>query len=432
MFEPDGRNDIQYIGHLLLSAWRIYCMILGFIIVLPWIWIYWNRLTIKAQQGDLRIWERMPRVAVRIDYNSPGLTAGQIEDEAAWTNKTSAKGAENTPGVDPGTWTFPAGLTTLVGPEHGGNYFWYNLPVAAGVITDLDRDHSAMCNLTQGWAGQPRHGDPWWVLGVWNVAPGRNWDTGSGELLLQAKSTSNYHAYVVATDVIARMRVWAAARHFGQDLSDRLAGPDGYWLIPAVAGVCIAAPDVPCGELVVKAPELMPKYQEFARVFNGVFTGHLPVVVVQFQSLLTEDIPKGWVPDWAGDFVGLYCRSSPGLFMTGLSLGAAYDPRRGRPEWFWSDYLWNSTPTSSRDAAEAQGALLAVRKLAFWLPLLKAEGLGDAASVAQVRKILDYLDRAHRESVRTARLDAHHFYNFNGNTLNPLKTGMDEWSPKGW
>jgi len=65
MFEPDGRNDIQYIGHLLLSAWRIYCMILGFIIVLPWIWVYWNRLTIKAQQGDLRIWERMPRVADR-------------------------------------------------------------------------------------------------------------------------------------------------------------------------------------------------------------------------------------------------------------------------------------------------------------------------------------------------------------------------------
>jgi len=167
-------------------------------------------------------------------------------------------------------------------------------------------------------------------------------------------------------------------------------------------------------------------------VYNGVFAGHLPVVVAQFQSLQAEDIPKGWVPDWAGDFVGLYCRSSRGPFMTGLSLGPGYYPRRGLPEWTWSDYLWNSTPSSSRDAGEAQEALLAVRDLSFWLPLLKAEGLGDEASVAQARKILDYLDRAHRESVRTARLDGHHFYRWEGNSLNPLKTDLDRWSPHEW
>jgi len=432
MFEPDGRNDIQYIGHLILKAWHIYCMILGFFILTPWVIVFWNRQTIKAQQGDLKLWEQMPRMAVRIDYNNPGLTAGQIAAEAAWTTRRCDRAVADAPGVDPATLTFPAGLTTLVGPEHSGTFFWYNLPVAPGAIIDLDRDHSAMCNLTQGWAGQPRHGDPWWVCGVWNVAPGRNWDTGSGELLLQAKATANYAGYAMATDTIARMRVWATARHFGRDLSESLAGPDGYWLIPAVAGVCIAAPDLPAVDLDSKTQELMPRYREFARVYNEVFAGHLPIVVAQFQSLQAEDIPKGWVPDWAGDFVGLYCRSSRGPFMTGLSLGPGYYPRRGLPEWTWSDYLWNSTPSSSRDAGEAQEALLAVRDLSFWLPLLKAEGLGDEASVAQARKILDYLDRAHRESVRTARLDGHHFYRWEGNSLNPLKTDLDRWSPHEW
>jgi len=60
------------------------------------------------------------------------------------------------------------------------------------------------------------------------------------------------------------------------------------------------------------------------------------------------------------------------------------------------------------------------------------DGLDDAVSVAQVRKILDYLDRAHRESVRTASLDGQHFYRWDGNSLNPIKTDLDRWSPKKW
>jgi len=47
--------------------------------------------------------------------------------------------------------------------------------------------------------------------------------------------------------------------------------------------------------------------------------------------------------------------------------------------------------------------------------------MGDATYLAKVRKILDYLDWAHRESIRTARLDVLHLFNFSGNTLNPLK-----------
>ena len=98
----------------------------------------------------------MPRVVVRIDYNTPGLTAGQIAAEATWTARRCDRAVADAPGVDPATLTFPAGLTTLVGPEHSGTFFWYNLPVAPGAINDLDRDHSAMCNLTQGWAGHPQ------------------------------------------------------------------------------------------------------------------------------------------------------------------------------------------------------------------------------------------------------------------------------------
>ena len=45
MFEPDGRNrnSVQYIGHLILKAWHIYCLILGFIILTPWVIVFWNR-----------------------------------------------------------------------------------------------------------------------------------------------------------------------------------------------------------------------------------------------------------------------------------------------------------------------------------------------------------------------------------------------------
>ena len=446
MFEPDGRSSVQYLGHLTVKALRIFFFILGIILITPLAVFVWCRTTIKAQQESVRLWNApgTPMTAVVLDFNNPDLDPATIASQAILVARRCRwPEIKSQAGIQPALFSFPARITTIQGPPVSPAYFWYNLPVATGVIYDLRRESSAMDAMAQGWWNLPNSEDPWLVKGLWNMAPDRNWDVGSGELLIRAKATANYAAYVAAVDTIVRVRTWATARHFGRNLAPELASPDGFWLIPAEAGLCLTTTDLLAEDLESHQAELMPKYSAFAAIYNKVFVGHLPVVVLHLQTLKVETIRKGNPysdlfrerPNggcMADGFAGLQSKVGDGPFITGMTLGLSFDPSRGRPEWSWADFLWNRSPTSSPDAREAQEALLAVGKLEFWAPLLAAEGLGDAVSLAQVRQILDYLEAEHRRSARACRVDGHHFYNFSENSLNPLRKDLDDYNPHHW
>ena len=418
-FDPDGRSSVQFIGHKLIQLVHIYLFVLGLIIITPLAIYVWYSMTLRAQSGDIRLWSQMPSTTVVLDLGHPTLAVTDLEANAEFAApKTQV-------GVDPATRSFPAGLQGA-----SGTFFWYNLPFTPGAVTDLDRDHSAMANLTQHWSDTPRHGDPWWVVGCWNTAPARNWDTGSGELMLQAKATQNYYAYTLATDIVARLRVWAVGRKMGRDLAAKLASEDGGgWTNPAEVGVMLVAGDIPARVLPARAAELAPGYAQFVQVYNSTFTQGLPVVTIQLQSLdATEFERQGrHVAEWTRDFVGLRCRSAHGPFMTGLALPGA----EGRPEFSALDLLWWSTPSSSKGAAEAQAKLLALTEVSYWKPLLQAEGLSDVTSLTQAKAILDYVVKAHTDFAKIARRDAHHFFSFSGNNLSPFED-INKWSPHGW
>jgi len=419
MFEPDGRNSIQYVGHKLMQLWHIYSTIVAVIIITPVVIYFWHSMTLRAQAGDIRLWSQMPSTTVVLDLNHPALAVADLEANAEF------QAPKLQVGVDPATKSFPAGLQGA-----SGTFFWYNLPFTPGAVTDLDRDHSAMANLTQHWSDTPRHGDPWWVVGCWNTAPARNWDTGSGELMLQAKATQNYYAYTLATDIVARLRVWAVGRKMGRDLAAKLASEDGGgWTNPAEVGVMLVAGDIPARVLPARAAELAPRYAQFVQVYNSTFTQGLPVVTIQLQSLdATEFERQGrHVAEWTRDFVGLRCRSAHGPFMTGLALPGA----EGRPEFSALDMMLWSTPSSSKGAAAAQAKLLALAEVSYWKPLLVAEGLGGPADLSQAEAVIDYVVKAHAEYAKIARRDAHHFYSFSGNNLSPFED-VQKWSPQGW
>jgi hypothetical protein len=262
------------------------------------------------------------------------------------------------------------------------------------------------------------------IKGIWNMAPDRNWDGGSGELLLRAKATSNYAAYVTATETIARIKVWALARQLGQEMPYGLDS-DGYWLLPAKAVYLLATKDVEVEDLA--RPELAARYQDLARRYQQVFAGRLPVVTLKLQTLNIEDLPaKGLEPNYNG----LKTKAGHGPFITGMTLGKIYDTESD-PEWSFFDFtLWRQ-PSVSSGSAKAQAELNAVSELSYWRPRLQAEGMGSASDLAQVKTILDHLREHHVKDKRAARVDGHHVYNFDANSFNPLRQDLDAYNPHG-
>ena len=452
MFEPDGRNSIQYVGHLTARVVRGFFFILGLIIITPLAIFIWCRGTARAQAEDVRLWSAMPAQYVVVDFNAPDVevqdvlqTARRITRRALYpTMKTQS-------GLAPELQSFPAGLSPA-GEQPVGlfqiatrwqasrnlvPYFWYNLPVAEGVIDDLDRESSALVRVGEI---NFETKDPWDLKGVWNMAPDRNWDWGSGELYLRAKATANYAAYVRATEVIARLRTWALGRSVGCDLSSDLSGSNNYWLVPAKAILFLAAPQVMAEDLEGQERALTPRYAALTDRYNHLFSGDLPVVTMKLQVLDATALAKAnpysrlFRPQGSGttteadDFCGLKTRAGLGPFITGMSTGTSYDPGSD-PEWLWSDFFLHHDPAVAPGSAEAQRALKAVCCVSDWRPRLHQLGLDDPASLAQVQSILDYVSRSTGASKRLAKTDGHHHYNWDANSFNPLRHDLDSYNP---
>jgi len=445
MFEPDGRNSLQTAGHFFAMGMKVFFGVLTVIILTPLAIFFWCSNTIGAQKAGVDLWNSASINAVRVDFNTPRLDPKALEAQAAWDAKEiwltkdfkARQAAEvaaqrradgdsydlfvHTPashttvyrdtqkGWPPYLQAFPAGITTLDGEVADATYFWYNLPVGPGVITNLN---------VQAWG--PRHPkgmgysnddlDPWETKGRWNLAPGKNWDSGSAELLLQAKATGNYAAYARATRIIGTMRAWVTAKHFGST-----EGPSaftGALVNPVKAGLHTVKP---------------ARFQEYAEAYNQTFPQMLPVVVLHLQTLDDDEVYYGF--GVRRDFHGLTTRLGSGPFITGMTSGPMYNRSVGRPGWRNSDFWWSSTPYVSPGAAEAQEDLNAVSRLSFWVPLLRSEGLGSQENIAAVAAFLEADSAQHQAGILACKVDAHHFYNFTKSSLNPLREDLDSYNP---
>ena len=449
MFEPDGRNSVQYVGHLAVQASRIFLFILAIIIVTPLVIFLWCHWTIRAQREDVRLWVSAPAQYVTLDFNHPGVRLEHVLAQARYDTQADLyPEIKIRAGLAPALYSFPAGLRTPGGlfpfePVFSNlqPYFWYNLPVAEGTIHDLDREHSPMLG---GHDLDVSAGDPWKVKGVWNTAPDRNWDAGSGELYLRAKATSNFAAYAQAVDTVARVKVWVLGRSVGRDLSPDLTPSlgigGGGWLVPAQAVYFLATHGVPVHAVEARERELTPTYARLVAEYNELFSGQLPVVTLKLQVLDALALGKanpysplfrknGNGGSWANDFAGLTTHAGLGPFIIGMTVGTAYDRVRSDPSWSAMDFFWNRTPEIAPGSAEAQAALLEVSRVSYWQARLAPIGLGDETSISQLKVILDGVAKTHAEARRLAKLDGHHHYNFDANSFNPLRQDLDRYNP---
>jgi len=272
------------------------------------------------------------------------------------------------------------------------------------------------------------------------MGPDRNWDAGSGELYLRAKATSNYAAYVQATEVIARLRAWALAKSVGRDLTEDLTASNNYWLVPAKAILFLAAPNVQAEDLEGQERALAPRYAALADRYNHLFSGDLPVVTMKLQVLDAKALAKAnphsrlFRPQGSGttteadDFCGLKTRAGLGPFIVGMSTGTNYDPNSD-PEWSWSDFFIRHEPETAPGSAEAQRALKAVCRVSYWKSRLHPLGLDTPGDLTEVQSILDYVCRSTAGSKRLAKTDGHHHYNWDANSFNPLRHDIDSYNP---
>ena len=453
LFDPDGRNSIQTVGHWAVMVFKVYAYILLTIAAIPLVVFIWCRGTARAQAEDVRLWSAMPAQYVVVDFNAPDVDVQDVLQTARRFTRLHRYPAMKTQsGLAPELQSFPAGLSPA-GVQPVGifqiatrwqasrdlvPYFWYNLPVAEGVIDDLDRESSALVRVGEI---NFETKDPWDLKGVWNMGPDRNWDAGSGELYLRAKATANYAAYVQATEVIARLRTWALGRSVGCDLTDDLSGSNNYWLVPAKAILYLAAPQVMAEDLEGQERALTPRYAALADRYNHLFSGDLPVVTMKLQVLDVRALAKanpysrlfrplgsfGSVTE-ADTFCGLKTRAGLGPFIVGMSTGTTYDPGSD-PEWSAMDFFIRHDPAVAPGSAEAQRALGAVCRVSYWKTRLHRLGLDTPSDLAQVQSILDYVCRSTTGSKRLAKTDGHHHYNWDENSFNPLRHDLDMYNP---
>lgn len=420
MFEPDGRNSIQTIGHSAYTAFRVVCMIVGLVLLTPAVLFFTAKDKMEAQASTIQSYnDTLPTQAVLVDFGTPdlsGLDAPYVEGgpdtfyQSLPFTMTRLKDVSTSRGlrvwkpVDPKSEE-PWG--PLYGPalrKHANSWVWINLPFVEGQIWGWDEStpprlwpeadgspqvyHSALRDKLEEafkgrhivfrWGLDDARNDPWIINGALKLAPTRWWDWYSGQQQLEAKASYNYKAYVAAARAASAMRYWAALRLSGTGMP---------------VGVLV------CGDPPTESASSFhpPMDLRFAAHYQRVFNNKLPKVVMHLQGFYHGDI-KGYGATRTSSMTVSGTPAWP--FVTGMHLDdGSLKPRArawGRPEFSRRDFLLNSTPVLNDQAVEAQKALEKMLEPDFWVPLFTAEGLTDADTLnvipqvmAKIKKDLD-------------------------------------------
>jgi len=418
MFEPDGRNDIQYAGHLAITGLKWIMYILGIFALAPTVLFFAGKEAINMQEASIRVINGDPRaINVVVDFNVPTLRLADAATlDPPFTHRT----------IEPKTRALPFSVVYLdrsgatpspeppgVGDKGlGAAWIWYHLPFDEGMTYDENFYgaeqhwhfwHGTSAIKTGGIADLNEKyqspaftdGDPWYTQGLYRMGPTKKWDWSTGYELIHAKASFNYRAYVVAARTVARMRYLVAVRKTGGwfDPDQRAYHYQPVWGLHD-------ATDRP----------------KFLEAYTNAFNGKLPRIVLTVQDLdeqaLTYARPfrpegrQGWGIEYK------WKAQSTGAFVTGLRDLDHPDGKPWTPQttFAYGDFLWRHSPYIPDETKAVQDKLLALLNPEFWDPLLRAEGITDEDSFKMAHALLEGVRKQTLKDTRWAKVYGHRAY----------------------
>jgi hypothetical protein len=410
MFEPDGRNSIQYVGHMGVTLVRWVCMVFALACLLPTYLVLRGWQTMKRQEAGIEAVNTDPRIErYTLDFNRVTL---QPEDADAYQGFKDSGFPEDR--LDPSLNSLPFTIT-----GRPAAWVYYNLPFDANVVVDRFYGRAKMAegvvdgpyNLVKAdplrsavdlYDGARRieaiEGDPLVSTGLFKLAPTKWWDWYSSLELVQAKAAPNYAAYAGAARVTARMRALAAGYI---QLGDKRITQDNE--VPARVLALNTAPD---------------QRTDFWLKYTQAFQGDLPVIDIEVQPLdekaLTHD-PQwaAWIKQAGDDMYGITEQvqdATLGGYITGIRLTG---DTMGRPDFTRMDYLLNSRAQIDDASHRAQAKLQAMMTYDFWAPLFMKRGMGDPETLEQVQRLLVEERTRLGRDVQFAHLHGHEAFHHN-------------------
>ena len=435
MFEADGRNSIQTLGHGAVQVVKVFLGVVFLVTILPVLFTIYMWQTMRLQQGALEAIAKDPSVtAILVDFNVATARPKDFQAWMGWNGNPEAKG------IDPSLQCLPFQVTYLYDQHPGGPMCWtprqlpgdnawiyYNLPFEDDLTLDFGFNRAfdewiydparrtvdpfkldtLAFKMAEEWNSRAKYcipKDPWYLQGFGKMAPTRYWDWHSGLQLAQAKASYNYRAYVGAARAVYRMRLLVAQSRVngvlprGDDTSAEAFKP------------MLGVRETP----VSRRPQ-------FYQTYNHAFEGKLPKMLLltqnlgdkallhdpRFQDYQKANGEKGWsmmVKVWA---------VSEGPFIVGMTPWDGYHPYdRGAlsMKFTYGDILYRSTPSIEPQARQAQATLTRMQTFAFWKPLLTAEGITNPRTLELAQELLQRSSQKTSKDIKLARRFGHVIY----------------------
>ena len=408
MFDPDGRNSIQTVGHWVWQLFSYACMALAFAALVPVYLTVRGWQTMKRQEAGIRAVNHDSRIqTLQVDLNKPVFF---MEDAADYQDFKEHASPED---------EFDPSLRSLPFSVSGANTGWvyYNLPFDANVVNDrffgrgaLEAEVTQPMNLPAidslsgvverydtSFGAISLRDDPWVSQGLFKMAPTKWWDWYTVLQLTQAKAAGNYAAYATATRVTARMRALAAGCNtFGNKFID------ADWSVPA--RIAAAVPE----------PQRLDFMIRYTRAFNDLPVFEIQVQPLDKQTLLQDPEFKEWEArvgerGWS-DAEEIHA-SVQGVYITGIRMAGSTE--WGRPTFTRTDYLFRGKPYLDDETHAAQAALQAMLTPEFWAPRFQKLGMGDPLTLDQIEHILTTERQRLTRDVQFARVHGHKAFRHN-------------------
>ena len=472
MFEPDGRNSIQYAGHTAMVAARWICMLLGLMCIIPVALYVYGRNTMNLQEASIFAVNTDHRSQeVTLDFNAPTLRMSDVEDYEQWSQHPAvtedevaavaeeeelgsgpAAYTEDNPyteekalsdqkdyearqlkiasakkkkALDPSLSSLPftatfgkldnATLSSLPWTYRGIQinptaWIHYNLPYDKGEVNDPNFEQASNAGLASyGTNGNVNLRETQQRVNSL-YSPDNGWDPWFSQGLYKMAPTKLWDWHTGLQLIQAK----ASYNYAAYVAAARVTGSMRMLIASRAAGVSgLNSSPVPA-RVVIQLPKSARK--TFVTAYCKAFAKKLPVVYIHVQQLDSESLMHfRQLKEFFGQADGgrwfsmAQCNMiSEGPYIVSMSLSSS-KYSAGELEYTSADFFYRSTPYINQDAEDAQDALTDMLSMSFWAPLLKAEG-ADQAVMNQAATILQMEKVCFNKDLQFAKMHGHEVF----------------------